>query len=120
MTTKNNGNNIELNLSTSQSSTIGETINGLNFIALNAERNGLKQISRLIRATMADIASWVDNYDGSDQFKKYPEYFLDASMFSALEFLAKFALLDDEKIKKDVLEFISKLEEQNKSDHQYN
>jgi len=118
---------IEINnelLTKVQRDSINETVSGLNFIALNLEKNQLNQLSRLIRAVMVDIVSWsknsfmVNNELNSENC--FNEYLIDTSMLAAMEFLAKFALLDDNKIKDEVLEAVLKLEDIINSNKHYN
>ncbi|MDA0781163.1 MAG: hypothetical protein PQ612_00465 [Rickettsiales bacterium] len=108
---------IEINnksLTQAQLDTINETVNGLNFIALNLEKNKLQQLSRLVRAVMVDFISWSKNSymlnNKSCDEEYFDEYLIDTSMLAAMEFLAKFALLDDIKIKNEFIEIISKME----------
>lgn len=108
--------NIEINneaLNDSQRDVIQETVNGLNFIALNAERCQLTQIARLVRAVMVDIVSWSKHLHMQNEQHGEPNifenYMIDVSMITAFEFLAKFALLDDDQLKEDILKTLSNI-----------
>ena len=109
---------IEINnesLSQDQRDVIQETIHGLNFIALNLEKNKLLQLSRLVRAVMVDFTSWSKNNfmfnDKSENGEHFREHLIDTSILAAMEFLAKFASLNDDEVKSDVIETIQKIED---------
>ena len=102
----------KIGLNDSQHDALQETINGLNFMALNIERHNLQVISRLIRAVMVDIVSWSKHRQmyNNNEPNLAENYLIDTSMITAFEFLAKFASMKDVELKNEILTMLQKAE----------
>lgn len=82
-----------------------KTIRELNRLILNAHAAQLPTIKNILSDARESIAWWAthENYNESDAEKLKYHLTLESGMYIALEFVAKFTAIKDERIKADLL-----------------
>ncbi len=91
---------------------IDSIIHGLFYLSLEAENAKLVSISNLLVNTISEISGWIDN--NSEELKIKPcNARLNNSFVAAIEFLAKFAAINDTTLRNEVIDEIKKLAAQN-------
>ena len=90
---------------------LSSIIAGLNYLQGEAQKSKMPTVANLLKIAARDILFCAEssyNIDTtSDEYLK--SLVIDPSVYAAFEFLAKFALLDDKKLKNDVIDTISTL-----------
>lgn len=84
---------------------ISQILQGLSYLTREAETNKLIPVRNLLLNTINDIAGWIDNNEQSFGTSS-ANIMVDTSFMAAIEFLSKFASINDEVLKKEIVDEI--------------
>jgi len=89
-----------------------EIVTAINYLLLNAQREGLTTITSILRDARESIAWWAahDNYNESGVEKIYHRLTCESELHTALNFLARFATIKDDELKEDLLQTIEQFQ----------
>ena len=79
-------------------------LNGINYLVMEAENNGLEKIALILRICANDICLSIETGSAPHEVIGY----LDSSLLAAIEFLSKFATIQDLDVKRKILVEIEK------------
>ena len=90
-------------------------VQGINCLLLKSQMRGLTAITTILEQARESIGWWAvhDDYNESHAEKMAHQLALNTGLCAALSFLAKFAMLEDKVIKKELLELIEQFQLKN-------
>ncbi len=97
-------------ISTRQEDAIKQILAGLSYLANEAESSNLSIVSGLIKNASSDILYWIENQADEQHVGQGLRLLGDQSLMLAIEFLAKFASVDNDSIRKDIIKKIEELQ----------